>query len=289
MPTVLVLTAHGDDMEFFAGGTIAKLCSLGYDVHLVIATDNARGTFELTAEQMFGLRLKEAEAAGKVLGLKSISCLDYPDGGLSDTPLNVLRGQFMEAIRRIRPHIVFTFDPWTPYEGHQDHRAVSWAAMEAASFAHFPLYHPEQLAGGVEDPPPAGGWAAYRPEGWSGDLEPWVVQEVYYFAKSPRDVNKHVDIGGEYIEKKIEALFCFDSQMVLTLREAQLQIEAAPYDIPAITSLDPHDYREYMDRTVRATARSIGRKYGLEYAEHFRRTRWGGTERLLGEAVADAF
>ena len=51
MPTVLVLTAHGDDMEFFAGGTIAKLCSLGYEVHLVIATDNARGTFELTAEQ----------------------------------------------------------------------------------------------------------------------------------------------------------------------------------------------------------------------------------------------
>ncbi|MEX0782442.1 MAG: PIG-L deacetylase family protein [Dehalococcoidia bacterium] len=268
MPTVLVLTAHGDDMEFFAGGTIAKLCSLGYEVHLVIATDNARGTFELTAEQMFGLRLKEAEAAGKVLGLKSIACLDYPDGGLSDTPLNVLRAQFMEAIRRTRPNVVFTFDPWAPYEGHQDHRAVSWAAMEAASFAHFPLYHPEQLTGG---------------------LEPWVVSEVYYFAKSPRDVNKHVDISGEFIEKKIEALFCFESQMVLTLRDVQLQIEAAPYDIPAITSLDPHDYRDYMDRTVRATAASIGRKYGLDYAEHFRRTRWGATERQLGRAIEDAF
>jgi LmbE family N-acetylglucosaminyl deacetylase len=268
MPTVLVLTAHGDDMEFFAGGTIAKLGSLGYDVHLVIATDNARGTFELTAEQMFGLRLKEAEAAGRVLGLQSIACLDYPDGGLSDTPLNVLRGQFMEAIRRLRPDIVFTFDPWAPYEGHQDHRAVSWAAMEASSFAHFPLYHPEQVAAG---------------------LEPWVVGEVYYFAKSPRDVNKHVDIGGEFIEKKIEALYCFDSQMVLTLRDAQLQIKAAPYDIPSVTSLDPHDYRAYMDRTVRATARSIGKRYGLEYAEQFRRTRWGGSERLLERPVEDAF
>ncbi len=267
-PTVLVLTAHGDDMEFFAGGTVAKLCAMGYEVHLVIATDNAHGTFELSAQQMFGLRLKEAEAAGKVLGLRSIACLDYPDGGLSDTPLNVLRGQFMEAIRRLRPQIVFTFDPWAPYEGHQDHRAVSWAAMEATSFAHFPLYYPEQVAAG---------------------LEPWVVGEVYYFAKSPRDVNKHVDIGGEWIEKKIEALFCYDSQMVLTLRDAQLQIEAAPYDIPAITSLDPHDYRRHMDRTVRATARSIGKRYGLDYAEHFRRTRWGGTERLLDSAVDDPF
>ena len=289
MPTVLVLTAHGDDMEFFAGGTIAKLSSLGCDIHLVIATDNARGTFELTTERMFRLRLKEAEAAGKVLGLKSIACLDYPDGGLSETPLNVLRGQFMEAIRRLRPQIVFTFDPWAPYEGHQDHRAVAWAAMEAASFAHFPLYHPEQLAGGLADPPPSGGWSAYRPPEWSGDLEPWVVGEVYYFAKSPRDVNKHVDISGEFIAKKVEALFCFDSQMVLTLRDVQLQIETAPYDIPAITELDPHDYRGYMERTVRATAASVGRKYGVEYAEHFRRTRWGGTERLYGEAVPDEF
>ncbi len=267
MPTVLILTAHGDDMEFFAGGTIAKLCSLGYDVHLVMATDNARGTFELSAEQMFGLRLKEAEAAAKVLGLKSVACLDYPDGGLSDTPLNVLRGQFMEYIRRLRPEIVFTFDPWAPHENHQDHRAVSWAAMEAASFSHFPLYYPEQL---------------------TGDVKPWLVGETYFFAKSPTNVNKHVDISGEHIQKKVEALYCFDSQMVLTLADAIQQIEAAPYDIPEVTSLDPHDYRAYIDRTVRATAAAVGKRYGLEYAEHFRRTRWGGSERLLREPLADA-
>lgn len=258
MPTVLVLTAHGDDMEFFAGGTIAKLCSRGYDVHLVIATDNAKGTFELTREQMVGLRLKEAEAAGRVLGLKSVSCLDYPDGELSDVPLNVLRRQFIEAIRRHRPGIVFTFDPWAPYENHQDHRAVSWAAMEAASFAHFPLYEPEQLHAG---------------------LEPWYVPEVYYFAKSPRDVNRPVDISGEPIAKKVEALLQFDSQMVLTLMEAQFAIQSAPFDVPEITQLDPHNYRGFIDRRVRDTAGAIGRKYGFEYAEHFRRTRWGGAER----------
>ena len=268
MPTALVLTAHGDDMEFFAGGTIAKLCSVGYDVHLVMATDNARGTFELTAEQMFGLRLKEAQAAAEVLGVSSVACLDYPDGGLSDTPLNVLRGQFMEFIRRLRPGIVFTFDPWAPYEGHQDHRAVSWAAMEAASFSHFPLYYPEQLTGG---------------------LQPWLVGETYFFAKSPTNVNKHVDIGGEHILKKIEALYCYDSQMVLTLADAIQQIEAAPYDVPDITSLDPHDYRAYIDRTVRATGAAVGKRYGLDYAEHFRRTRWGGSERLLSEPIVEPF
>ncbi len=62
MPTVLVLTAHGDDMEFYAGGTIAKLCMLGYDVHLVIATDNTKGTFELSRDEMFAVRLSEARS-----------------------------------------------------------------------------------------------------------------------------------------------------------------------------------------------------------------------------------
>lgn len=264
MATVLVLTAHGDDMEFFAGGTIARLCARGDDVHLLIATDNAKGTFELSGERMRDIRLAEARAAGEVLGLRSVECLDYPDGELSEVPLNTLRRQHMEAIRRQRPEIVYTFDPWAPYENHQDHRSVAWAAMEAAAFAHFPLYEPDQLAAG---------------------LEPWLVPQVYYFAKSPRDVNRHVDISGEPIEKKIEALYRFESQMVLTLAEAQMQLAAAPYDVPHISSLDPHDYREFIARRVRDTAAAVGRKYGVQYAEHFRRARWGGTERLVDPAL----
>jgi LmbE family N-acetylglucosaminyl deacetylase len=268
MPTVLVLTAHGDDMEFFAGGTIARLCMLGHHVHLVIATDNTRGTFELTRDEMFAVRLSEPEAAGRILGLRSVECLDYPDGELSDVPLNVLRGQFMERIRRLRPDIVFTFDPWAPYEGHQDHRSVAWAGMEAANFSHFPLYHADQVTAGHA---------------------PWLVKEAYFFAKSPTDVNRAVDITGEPIRRKIAALWEHTNQMVLTVEEAQMQIAAAPYDVPAITSLDPHDYRDFIERRVRTTAAAIGKRYGFEYAEHFRRTRWGGTERMAapGELPAD--
>jgi LmbE family N-acetylglucosaminyl deacetylase len=257
MPTALVLTAHGDDMEFFAGGTIAKLCMRGWDVHLVMATDNSRGTFELSADEMFGLRLKEAEAAGKVLGLASVACLDYPDGFLCDTPHTTLRGQFMESIRRHRPDIVFTWDPWAPYEGHPDHRAVAWAAMEASSFAHFPLYYAEQLAGG---------------------LKPWYVPENYYFAKSPIDLNRAVDISGEPLQRKIDALCCFDSQMVLTVQDYQKEIECAPYDVPRATNMDAHDFRGYITGIMRKRAELNGQRWGMTHAEHFRRTRWGGTE-----------
>lgn len=263
---VLVLTAHGDDMEFFAGGTIAKLCMIGHDVRLVLATDNTKGTFELTRDEMFAVRLSEPEAAGRVLGLAGVECLDYPDGELADVPLNVLRGRFMESIRRYQPEIVFTFDPWAPFENHQDHRAVAWAAMEAASFSHFPLYYPEHVASG---------------------FAPWLVQQVYYFAKSPIETNRAVDISGEPLSRKVAALWEHTNQMVLTVAETQANVAAAPFDVSAISALDPHDYHSFIEQRVRATAAAVGKKYGFEHAEHFRRTRWGGTERMAECAVAE--
>ena len=49
---VLIFAAHADDTEFLAGGTVARLAAEGHEIVEVIATDNSRGTFELTAEQM---------------------------------------------------------------------------------------------------------------------------------------------------------------------------------------------------------------------------------------------
>jgi len=34
---VLVIVAHADDMEFMAGGTIAKMAGIGYNIREVIA------------------------------------------------------------------------------------------------------------------------------------------------------------------------------------------------------------------------------------------------------------
>ena len=150
--SVLVIVAHADDMEFMAGGTIAKMADLGYTVREVIATNNERGTLEPGWSTEFTAEARRVEFLG------------YEDGRLSETPLNELRERCMRAIRRHRPDVLLTWDPHAPYEDHQDHRSVAWAATEAAMFAHFPLYHPE-----------------HRDEG----LEPHYVGERYFFAKSP--------------------------------------------------------------------------------------------------------
>jgi LmbE family N-acetylglucosaminyl deacetylase len=261
MKRVLVFEAHGDDMEFMAGGTVAKFAALGHEVSLVCATDNDKGSFELNAEQLRAVRDRELHGAAGVLGIKRVIALGYSDGDLAyDAPPRELRGRFMRLIREHKPDIVMTWDPFTPYEGHPDHRAVATAASEAASFSHLQNFYPEHIADG---------------------LQPHYVGETWYFAKSPRDQNKYVDIDG-YIDKKIEALYHHEAQMVLTVADMQHGLLASGLSVPWLEQLDPHDYKAVIDKQIRARAAAFARSSGLscQYAEGFRRTRFGGIESL---------
>lgn len=261
MKRVLVLEAHGDDMEFMAGGTIASFAALGHEVTLVVATDNDKGSFELRADELRAARDREINGAADVLGVKRTIAFGYSDGDLAFqvTP-NELRRHCMQVVREVKPDIVFTWDPFTPYEGHPDHRAIAVAASEAASFSHFPLYYPDQIARG---------------------LAPHYVSEHWFFAKSPRDQNKFVDIDA-YIDTKIEALYRHESQMVLTVADLQHALRASGLDVPWLASLDAHDYHETIARRMKAAARAVAQSAGMTctFAEGFRRTRYNGIESL---------
>ena len=257
---VLVIVAHADDMEFMAAGTIAKMADLGYEIREVIATNNERGTLDPEWSPRFtaDTRMEEARRGAKVLGVnQDIAFLGYEDGRLSETPLNELREKCMREIRKHKPDVLFTWDPWTPYEEHQDHRSVAMAATEAASFSHFPLYHPE-----------------HRDEG----LMPHYVGERYYFAKSPRDVNKIVDIS-DCVDKKVDALCKHVCQMEMTVMDLQATLAASGLDIPALANADPKDYRPIVETQIKAWAASVGKRAGFAFGEEFRRTRFGGVDR----------
>ena len=263
--TVLVIVAHADDMEFMAGGTIARMADMAYTIREVIATNNERGTLEPAWSLRFtaDARGEEARRGAQALGVDpDIEFLGYEDGRLSETSLNELRERCMRAIRRLRPDVLFTWDPFAPYENHQDHRAVAWAAMEAASFAHFPLYHPE-----------------HRDEG----LEPHYVGEHYFFAKAPQDVNKAVDISA-YIDRKIEALCRHVSQMELTVAGLQVDLAASGLELPALANADPKGYRPVIEAMIRTWAAGVGPRHGVAFAEEFRRQRFGGIERWARES-----
>ena len=261
MKRVLVSEAHGDDMEFFAGGTIAKFAAAGHDVTVVVATDNDKGSFELSADEMRAVRDRELQGAARVLGVSRVIPLGYSDGDLAyDAPPKALRGQFMRLIRELKPDIVFTWDPFAPYEGHPDHRAVATAANEATNFSHFPNFYPEHQSEG---------------------LAPHYVGEQWYFAKAPRDQNKFVDID-DTIGRKIEALWEHEAQMVLTVADMQTRLQHSGLSVPWLETLDPHDYRDVIAKQMKSAGRAAASRSGLActYAEGFRRERFGGIDAL---------
>jgi LmbE family N-acetylglucosaminyl deacetylase len=265
---VLVIVAHADDMEFFAGGTIARMAALGYEIREVIATNNERGTLDPEWSPRFtaDTRREEAQRGAKVLGVNpDIDFLGYEDGRLSETPLNELRERCMRAIRRHKPDVLFTWDPFAPYEEHQDHRSIGLAATEASSFSHFPLYHPEHQIDG---------------------LEPHYVGERYFFAKSPRDVNKIVDISMT-IERKIDALCEHVCQMEMTVAELQTHLVASGLEAPLLTNADPKDFRPIIEQMIKRWAAATGKPAGPPFAEAFRRTRFGGVDRWSPGQLAD--
>ena len=98
---ILVLPVHPDDAELGCAGTILKHIALGKKVGIV---DLTRG--ELGTRGSAEIRAKEAEAAGKILGLTVRENLGIPDGLFQNTPPYQLK--IIEAIRKYQPDIIIT-------------------------------------------------------------------------------------------------------------------------------------------------------------------------------------
>jgi len=245
---VLSVAAHGDDAEFKAGGTLARMAAEGHEIYLAIATDNDRGSMRLSAQELKAIARPEAEAAATALGAKDVFLLGYTDGDLCDVKPSTLRGQVMRLIRRVKADILFSWDPYAPFENHPDHRALAWAASDAASFAHLPLYHPEHLAEG---------------------LEPHRVVEWYWYSKADWQTNKLVDIS-QTMEAKLQALYAYDCQMVLTLDEFLDEACVAGADGEMLSAINPLDYRPWIEMAMRAIHGKLGAEIGVAYAEAFR-------------------
>lgn len=118
--TVLAIGAHPDDIEIGCGGTIKILTSLGYKVYALILTKGEKGGNP-------EVRVKEAKASAKILGIKKVFFPQFNDGKLHDDieHINVVE----EYIKRLKPNTVFTH---TQHEHHQDHRNCSMISLAAA-------------------------------------------------------------------------------------------------------------------------------------------------------------
>jgi LmbE family N-acetylglucosaminyl deacetylase len=249
---ILVLGAHPDDAELFAGGTLAKMAREGAEITVVVATTGDKGSFELDQTELSEIRRAEARQAADILGVKKLSFLNHQDGALDQLQPGYLREQFVRAIRERKPDALFTFDPFAPFEDHPDHRTVAFAALEAANYAPYPLYYPEHLDEG---------------------LDTHMVDEKYFFAKVSTHANKAVDIT-QTLQTKVAALLAHKSQVAFLFKGWEQQATLAGIDISNLAVTDAGGPALVMALAIQEQARIDGATAGMAFAERFRYARF---------------
>ncbi len=231
--TLMAVHAHPDDESIGTGGVLSKYSAQGHRVVVVYGTRGEEGDIlnpEFTPPapgmDMGAIRVKELEKALAVLDVEPPRFLGYRDSGMAGTPANHEPNAFgradlseatarmVDIIRDIRPHVIVTYNEKGFY-GHPDHIMANRVTVAA--------FH-------------AAGDSDYK----GGDsLEPWAPAKLYYTAvpvsrlrrmqeiaiergEEPRmnpdtlgtpdeAITTRIDVR-DYLERKIEALACHQSQ-----------------------------------------------------------------------------
>jgi len=176
MLDVIVFAPHPDDAELGCGGAIVKGTQMGLSFGIIDLTAGEMGTWG-DAET----RLKEAEKAREIMGVKIRENLRFPDAFLEVNKETVLA--VANKIRQYRPKIILA-----PYweDRHPDHVATSLIVTKAYHYAKlrkikldFPEYRAKQL--------------------------------IYYELNQPFTPSFIMDIS-DVFEKKMEAIMAYKSQ-----------------------------------------------------------------------------
>ncbi len=191
---VLVVTAHPDDVDFGASGTVAGWTAAGIEVSYAIVTNGDAGGSDhsVPREEIPAIRQSEQRAAAAAVGVSDVRFLGYVDGELVVS--HDLRRDISRVIRQVRPDRMLIQSPDRNWEriaaSHPDHLAAGQAAIQAIyPDARNPFAHPTLL----------------NDEG----LEAWTVREVWVMAGT--QPNHFVDITDRF-DRKIAALRAHESQ-----------------------------------------------------------------------------
>jgi len=209
---VLGVAAHADDLDYYAGGSMAVFTSQGAKVYYLILTDGSKGSDDraMTPDRLRDIRRDEQRSAAKTLGVTEVFFCDYPDGMLENTT-NVKR-DIVRTIRQVKPDVVVTLDPsilYVPDKGlinHPDHRAAGQATLDAVyPLARDHMSFPELLADGYE---------------------PHAAKTVLLANLDSENTAFAIDVSAT-IEQKIEALGAHGSQFTVQQMKQTLRADAA--------------------------------------------------------------
>jgi len=174
---ILAFGAHPDDVELFAGGTMAKMAALGHSTGVVDMTKGELGTRGTVAG-----RRREAKQAAIALGLKVRDNLGLPDGNVRVTPAALMK--VIRVLRKYRPLVVLTHY-WD--DNHPDHVYTSRLVSEAAHHSGLAKINTGQ--------------ERYRPKA------------LIYFKLPPHIMPSFIVDISDYSEQRLAAIRSYGSQL----------------------------------------------------------------------------
>jgi len=223
---VLAIAAHPDDAELGCSGTLLRHKHLGYSTGILDLTAGDLGT-----RGNMELRLKEADAATKILNLTDRRNLFFRDGFFKVDEFHTL--ELVKWIRAYRPELVLCN---APEDRHPDHGRAGKLAVEACFYSGLTKIQ-TRLNGVIQE--------AWRP----GKVLHY-IQDRLLLPSLVVDITPWMDI-------KIESIQAFKSQFY-----------SPEY---TVESKEPETYisSSAFKEQIIARARIIGHMSGVEFGEGF--------------------
>jgi len=194
--TILLIGAHADD-DAQSHGTLAMLQAQKNDVYIVTLTTGNVGTQDpqLSRSQLAQIRRQEELDALAVLGIPAEHYINlgYDDGLLEFEDRKAVVEKLVFFIRKLRPDVLFAFDPGKRYQRwhKSDHRAAAYLAADAARAAMWRLLFEGHI---LQD-----------------GLKAHEIPEYMLYDGAEEDMNTWVDISST-LEKKLTASTRYVSQ-----------------------------------------------------------------------------
>ncbi|RIV19653.1 PIG-L family deacetylase [Alicyclobacillaceae bacterium I2511] len=202
--SLVCVQPHPDDNEVGAGGTLLTLAQRGCRIVFVTVTDGRWGAEDPTvsAQDLIAVRRGERDAAGQMIGVAVQLELGFEDGG--DYEERSVMEALIPILRKEKPELVMTVDPWMPYESHPDHQKTG-RAVAAAVLAAGHIQFPE--AGAPYGVPQVAFYGSSYPNTWVDVTATWETKMAAIFAHKSQFDNTEWPLLSQYFADQAAVAF----------------------------------------------------------------------------------
>jgi LmbE family N-acetylglucosaminyl deacetylase len=248
--------AHHDDHSWFwsFGSLAAKMIDAGYKGYYVrVSNDEKDGSESYPQNDLRNLR--ECQAAMDRLGIERVFSLNWRNDYMDPTPIREIRAQMILLIRKYRPDVVMTYDPWGHYDRNPDHRKVARAFGEAYWMAGYANVHPEHLTAGL------------RPH-----RAPYVYLTHRFDYGKGHEPNVAIELTESQVQRRAEGLWAhrniyFHPGRARAIREALRERRLHVAEMDALSDAEAVEFIE--KDSIYWSSRQFGARANVSYADSF--------------------